>query len=110
MWLAIGGLAVLTVAWVVVTGLLARQQAQKLESRLQVVKHLVVEGKIDEAQREAAGIPTMAKRAHLLTSGPAWWALSQIPYLGDPFDVMRGATAASKSVGTTGVETLLKIA
>ena len=108
--LTVGGLVVLSIAWVVVTGLLARQQVNKLESRLEAVKELVAQGKIDQAQQEAAGIPTLAKRAHLLTTGPAWWAVAEVPYLGDPFDVMRGATAAGKSVGTSGVETLLHIA
>jgi hypothetical protein len=106
----VGGLAVLSILWIVVTGLLARQQVQKLEDRLQTVKFYVAQGKLTDAQREAAGIPSLAKRAHLLTSGPAWWAISAVPYLGDPFDVMRGATAAGKFVGTNGVSTLLHIA
>jgi hypothetical protein len=108
--LGVGGLVVLSAAWIVVTGLLARQQVVKLEDRLQTVKHLVAQGKIDEAEREAAAVPGMANRAHLLTSGPAWWAASSVPYFGDPLEVMRGATAAGKSVGTDGITTLLNVA
>jgi hypothetical protein len=106
----VAALALLCAAWIVVTGVLARQQVNKLEDRLQVVKQLVARGDIDGARQAAQGIPTLARRAHLLTTGPAWWAAAQVPYLGDPFDVMRGATTAGKSVGTSGVETLLDIA
>jgi len=110
LWLGVGGLAALAILWVVVTGLLARQQVQRLEDRLQTVKLFVAQGRLNDAEHEAAGIPSLAKRAHLLTSGPAWWAMSEVPYFGDPFDVMRGATAAGKFVGTDGLTTLLHIA
>jgi hypothetical protein len=55
-------------------------------------------------------VPALARRAHLLTTGPAWWAAAQVPYLGDPLEVMRATTAAGEQVGAQGVVTLLDVA
>ena len=104
------GLCVLGALWIVVTGLLAKQQVDKLENRLQAVKALVAENRLDEARQAADGIPALARRANLLTSGPAWWAAAHVPYLGDPLKVMRSSTSAGKEVGVNGVVTLLDVA
>jgi hypothetical protein len=108
--LGIGGLAGLTIGWIVVTGILARNEISDLNSQLSEVRVLVSEGKISQASDAAAGIPGLAKRAHLLTTGPAWWAASHVPYFGRPVHVVRGATAAGKQVGVDGVQTLLHVA
>jgi hypothetical protein len=106
----IAGFCVLGALWIVVTGLLARQQVVRLENRLQTVKILVAQNRLDEAKQAADGIPAMARRAHLLTTGPAWWTAAHVPYLGDPLEVMRGAATAGKDVGADGVTTLLDVA
>ncbi len=107
-----GGGAVLglSIAWILVTGLLAKQQLTKLQSQVSQVKFLVASGKIDQARHLAADIPTMARRAHQLTTGPAWWAAAQIPYLGDPIDVTRGTTVATERLGADAVPRLLDVA
>jgi hypothetical protein len=104
------GLCVLGVLWVVVTGLLARQQVTKLEDRLLVVKQLVAQGRIDDAHKAAQGIPTLSKRAHLLTTGPAWWTAAHVPWAGDPLEVMRGVATAGNRVGAHGISALLDVA
>ena len=104
------GLCVLGAVWIVVTGLLARQQVVKLNDRLQAVKILVAENRIPEARKAAEGVPALARRANLLTSGPAWWTAAHVPYLGDPLKVMRVTTAAGKQVGADGVITLMDAA
>lgn len=104
------GLCLLAAAWIVVTGLLARQQVVRLENRLQAVKVLVAENRLPEARQAAQGVPALARRAHLLTTGPAWWAAAQVPYLGEPLEVMRTTTAAGEQVGADGVVTLLDVA
>jgi hypothetical protein len=108
--LGVGGLLLLGVGWLAVTGYLARQQVHKIEDRLQRVQSLVASGRIDDARRAAADIPTAARRAHLLTTGPAWWAGSQLPWLGDPLDVVRGTMSATGRVGTHGIPDLLDVA
>jgi Protein of unknown function (DUF4012) len=94
-----GGLLGLGLIWILVTALLARQQAENLDNRLQTVRVLLAEGRLDEAQQVAKGIPKVAERAHELTSGPAWWAAAQVPFLGDPLEVARGTMTAGAQVG-----------
>jgi hypothetical protein len=92
--LGAGVLVGLGLVWILITGLLARQQAQHLEDRLQTVRQLITEGRLDEARHLAEGIPAIADRAHDLTTGPAWWVGSQLPFIGNPLDVTRGTMAA----------------
>ncbi len=108
--LGIGGLLLLGVAWILVTGYLARQQVDKLEARLTKVQTLVATGHIDDARRVAAGVPTSARRAQLLTSGPAWWVGAHVPYAGRPLQVVRGMMSAGSRVGTDGVPELMDVA
>jgi type II secretory pathway component PulM len=65
--LGAGVLIGLGFVWILITGLLARQQAQNLENRLQTVRQLLTEGRLDEARHLAEGIPAIADRAHALT-------------------------------------------
>lgn len=108
--LGILGLLAFGALWIVVTGLIARSEASKLDDQLHVVKELVADGRIVDAEHAATGIPGLARRAHLLTTGPAWWTAAHVPYFGKPLKVMRGATVAGKQVGVDGVGALLHIA
>jgi hypothetical protein len=109
-WLGAGALMLLAMAWVVVTGLIARSEIGKIETQLREVRQLVADGRVADAGKAAAGIPGLAKRAHLLTSGPAWWTAAEVPYFGEPLKVMRGFTAAGEQVGVHGVQTLIDVA
>jgi len=108
--LVLGGLVMLGVVWIAITGYLAREQVKRLEANLQQVAGLVSAGRIDQARQVAADIPAIAERAHRLTSGPAWWIGANVPYVGAPLDVIRGATGAGYHVGVQGVPDLLRIA
>lgn len=105
-----GGLLLASLAWILITGALARQQAIRMEDRLHRVEALVIAGKLEPAQRAADGIPAMAGRAHWLTTGPAWWLAAHVPYLGRPLEIVRGTTAATHQIGSNGVPTLLRVA
>lgn len=96
--------------WLIVTGLLMRSQLEDLDLRLGQVKNLVATGEVDKARGLAKEIPDMARRAHHLTTGPAWWAAASIPFLGEPLDVARGATAATEKICTDAVPQLLEVA
>jgi hypothetical protein len=92
-------IAGLGIIWIGITAILARQQAVNLDNRLQQVRLLLAEGRLAEAQDMAKPIPAIAAREHALTSGPAWWFAAHLPLVGDPFEVLRGTTAASDQVG-----------
>jgi hypothetical protein len=105
----VGGLVILGVTWIAVTAYLARQQVHALETHLQQVAALAAAGHLDQARQAGADIPSIAKQAHRLTSGPAWWIAAQVPFLGDPLEVVRGATDAGQEVGARGVPELLRL-
>jgi Protein of unknown function (DUF4012) len=100
----------LGIVWIAVTGLLARQETNRIEKRLQVVKILISRGEVADARRVAADIPSMAKTAHKLTTGPAWWAASSIPWFGDPFDVVRGTTTVGHDIAQHSIPKLMVVA
>jgi hypothetical protein len=105
-----GGLVGLGIAWIAITGLIAKQQASQLETRLGQVRTLVSQGQVAQARDVAKDIPAMARRMHRLTTGPAWWTAAQIPYFGDPIDVTREVATATNDVGSHAVPELMKIA
>lgn len=48
----------------------------------------------------ASDVAQMAHRLDRLTSGPAWWIGSNVPYLGDPLASIRSMASASDEVGS----------
>jgi hypothetical protein len=108
--LCVGGLVGLGIVWLAVTGLVAMRQAARLETRLSEVKVLVAQGRIADAQKLARDIPTMARRAHRLTTGPAWWIGAHIPYLGGPLGAARDMTAAGDELGSAALPALMRVA
>lgn len=108
--LGAGALIVVGIAWIVVTGLLARRQLDALVDRMNQVRVLVAQGHVAQAEQAAKDIPAMAARARGLTSGPAWWTVAHIPYLGRPAEVVRGTTEATDQVCGKAVPELLSVA
>jgi Protein of unknown function (DUF4012) len=108
--LAAGLLVGLGLIWIAITAYLARQQTRVLDNRLQEVRVLIAEGRVDDARTLAKAIPAVAERAHRLTSGPAWWFGAHLPWIGDPLEVARGTTLAGARVGSTAVPKLLSVA
>jgi hypothetical protein len=108
--LAAGVLIGLGLAWVLITGFLARQQAADLALRIQQVKLLVAQGRVDDARKLGRDIPAMADRTRHLTSGPAWWIGAHIPFLGSPLDQARSTAAVVDEIGGQAVPRLLAVA
>lgn len=105
-----GGLLLLGAIWLVVTGLLVRQQVRKLETTLRQVQTYFAAGDLPHAREVAALIPGQAHQAQLLTSGPAWWVAAHVPYFGEPIETVRGATGAGMELGRNGIPDLLDVA
>jgi hypothetical protein len=45
-----------------------------------------------------------------LTTGPAWFLASEVPYLGTPLKIARGTVAATDELGSQGITVLLDVA
>jgi hypothetical protein len=111
-WGIYGGLGLLGfgLVWIAITGYVARSDAQQIRTRLNQVQSLVAAGDVQGAEQVAAKIPALAARAHRLTTGPAWFIASEVPYLGTPLKIARGTTSASDELGSRGISVLLKVA
>jgi len=107
---SVGILCGLGIVWIAITGYFARADAQQIRTRLHQVQQLVRAGDIKTAEKVAAKIPALAHRAHRLTTGPAWFLASEVPYIGTPLDIARGTTAATDELGTHGINVLLDVA
>ncbi len=92
--LGVGVLAIGGAAWLVITAFMARSDLDRVNSGLSQLRVLVSQGKIDDARQLAQQLSRDARHAHTLTTGPAWFLSAGVPYLGDPLDTVRGATAS----------------
>ena len=107
--IGVGALLGFGVIWILVTGYLAAQELSKIESRLQTVRSLVASGQINEARAFARDIPAMTRHAERLTTGPAWWIASEVPYFGRPVEIARGATTAAAQLGGHAIPDLIEV-
>ena len=97
-------------AWILVTGILARQELSAMQLRITQVRLAVAAGDITRAGELAESVPAGADRAHALTSGPVWWAAAQLPFVGDPAVVIRGSTTAAHRLSVQVVPRLVRTA
>jgi len=111
-WLGIAALATLVagLAWIVITGLLARGQLEKVRADLPALRQAVLDGRTADAQRIAHRIGDEAARAHALTTGPAWWVAGNLPVVGTPLRTTRVVAAAADRIGADVVPTVVTLA
>jgi Protein of unknown function (DUF4012) len=103
----IGGLLLaLGVAWVLVTGMLARHELDQARAGIPRLRTLVAAGQVRAAGQLATDIGQHAHRAHSLTTGPAWWAGAALPWAGTPLRTVRGLTASLDGLGHTALPAL----
>src|SRR6266536_6331195 len=90
--LAAGGIAVLGAAWLVVTGLMARNQLIQARADVHRLRAEIATGDLGAARATAAQLAKHAHRAHVLTTGPAWALAAGVPLAGAPMHTGRGIT------------------
>ncbi|MFD7322517.1 DUF4012 domain-containing protein [Streptomyces sp. NPDC059875] len=107
--LAAAALSAAAAVWIGTTGWLARDELLAAQDDLNALREslatsvagdsapAVVAGSPGESDQErllrsAAG---HAERAHDLTTGPAWYTVAQLPFVGEPFRTVRGIAQAS---------------
>ncbi|MBC2906875.1 DUF4012 domain-containing protein [Streptomyces cupreus] len=100
--LAVAALSLAGAAWITVTGLLARSELLNAQRDLATLRQSIMgspgsatPASPDKAMRSAAA---HAARAHKLTTGPAWYAASHVPFLGRPLSTVRGIAQAADQV------------
>ncbi|MFK4100276.1 DUF4012 domain-containing protein [Streptomyces sp. NPDC019531] len=102
--LASATLCVAGAAWIGVTGLIARSELLNAEREISALKQSVTGSSESAApvdpEKATQSAAAHAARAHQLTTGPAWFMASHVPYLGRPVATVRGiAQAADRLTG-----------
>lgn len=105
---ALAGLPLVGAGWVVVTGLLARDELMASQQALNSLRQQIAAGPPAEVSARNA-VPVKrtpdaavraaaahAARAHRLTTGPAWYSAAHVPVLGGPIRTVRGAAEAAE--------------
>ncbi|MDQ0602070.1 hypothetical protein QF037_006415 [Streptomyces canus] len=105
---ALAGLPLAGAGWVVITGLLARDELLASQEALNSLRQQIAAGSPAEVSARGA-VPVKqrpdavvraaaahAARAHSLTTGPAWYSAAHVPVLGGPVRTVRGAAEAAE--------------
>ncbi|TKA11613.1 DUF4012 domain-containing protein [Actinacidiphila oryziradicis] len=116
LWGAVG-LVLAGAAWIVLTGVLARNELLATQRSLATLQNLKATraptagaqglGSLAPEVRSAAA---HAARAHRYTTGPAWYLAAQVPVLGDPVRTVRGAAWATNRVTADVLPPLVRLA
>ncbi|MGW7816913.1 DUF4012 domain-containing protein [Streptomyces puniciscabiei] len=107
--LAAAAVPAAAVAWISVTGLLAHHELRAAQDDLDALRTSVATAATSHpATAAAAGAPAESRQerlmrsaaehaasAHELTTGPAWYTAAQLPYVGRPFETVRGIARLS---------------
>jgi hypothetical protein len=101
-WVVLGCvvLGIAGLVWVGVTALMARSQLEKARHEVSAVKQALIDGDTATAQRLAADLASRAHTAHARTTGPAWWAVAHLPWLGRPMASIRAVTASVDEIAS----------
>lgn len=105
--IAVGGLIVLSGAWLVVTGLLARSQLESVRAEVHQLRAQLTSGDLGAARATLSELRTHAHRANLLTSGPVWALAAELPQGGEPIETIRGITASADDLAAHALPTLI---
>ena len=94
-----GGVIVLAGVYLVVTGLLARNQLNSVRAEVQHLRAQISAGDLDGARATARSIAGHAGSAHSYTGGPVWAVAGKVPAGGAPIETVRTITAEVDDLG-----------
>ena len=97
-------------AWLIVTGLLARTELHRVEQGLTTLHQDLSDQDFDQARADAVKLQTNTHRAHSLTSGPAWWFAAKIPWIGQPAKVARVSADVADELSRTALPSVTEAA
>ena len=98
--MVLGGLVLAGMAWITATGFLAKKELTEIRSDISALRIAVVKGNLSDARPLAERIKSHASRAHLLTTGPAWYLAATLPGVGDPARSVREIAASANALGS----------
>jgi hypothetical protein len=77
------------VAWIVVTGLLARADLSGVRAGVAQLRSDLLHDRPAAAQADLVRLRSKISSGHARTTGPAWWLAAQVPWLGSPAQTTR---------------------
>lgn len=86
--------------WIVVTALLARSHLEHVRTSVQTVQSALVSDNPTDTADALSTLQSDAARAHQLTTGPAWWLATAVPWAGAPLESVRGIAAQVDAVAS----------
>ncbi len=89
LWIGLALVLGVGALWLIVTALMVRSSVNAIKDDLPTLHSQISAGNLDGARATTRDISNKARVAHGLTSGPAWWAASQLPWIGEPVHVTR---------------------
>ncbi len=96
--------------WLAVTAELARREAQASQQSASRLRAALAQADLPAARKAVDSMTGHARSAHRLTTGPAWWAAAQVPWLGSPARSIRGCAAQADQLGSTVLSPLVRLA
>lgn len=99
-------MTLLAIAWILITAAMARHELDQTTADIGRLRTLVTAGEAAGAHGEVLALQRHSERAHVLTTGPAWYLAAAVPFLGDPLDTVRGLTAGVLKLSDTGLPAL----
>jgi Protein of unknown function (DUF4012) len=101
-------LAALALGWIAITGLMAKHDAEAVRTELPTLKSDLTQGNETAAAQLETRMRHQASAAHSRTTGPAWWAVSKVPDVGQPAVTFRGLTAAIDQLANSALPSALR--
>lgn len=106
--LAVLGILLLCIGWVVVRGLMAVNDLQSVKSAASHMRADISAQNIDHTKRDARELASHAASAHSLTSDPVWRAFEVIPLLGPNLSATREMATIADDIASDAVDPLLE--
>lgn len=101
---------VLAVGWVVIRGIGAVTDLQRVADSSSELKSAVSSGDLERAEQLAQRIAHHARSAHDLTSDPVWGAFTVVPWLGPNFSAVSEVAAIADDVAAGALDPVLAAA
>lgn len=98
---------VAAVAWLLYTGLRARQELEAVRAEVHQLRAQITAGDLTGARATAQTLRGHATEAHSLTTGPVWATAAAIPWAGDPLESARAVTSGVDQLASTALPDLV---
>ncbi len=111
-WVVLAGVAVLLVwtGWIVVRGLIARDELTATLPAVRELREAVVDGRTSETGPLVAELKQHAAAAHDMTHDPVWRITEFVPWVGPNLAAVRQVTEIATTLTDRGIDPLLSAA